>query len=67
MPVSPLAGIARPSARAPAESSVKQREAHRLLQLGIAVELDVAGRPEVVEVGALLGDEPHPSRPCAPP
>ena len=40
---------------------VEEREAHGLLQLGVAVELDVGAVPELVEVGALPGDEPVPA------
>ena len=36
---------------------VEEAEADRLLQLGVAVELDVGALPEVVEVGALVGDQ----------
>src|SRR5947207_657230 len=35
---------------------VKEREADRLLELGITVELDVGAAPELVEVGALLAE-----------
>jgi len=33
---------------------VEEREAHRLLDLGIAVDLDVSAIPEVVQIGVLL-------------
>jgi hypothetical protein len=42
---------------------VEEREAHRLLQLGVAFELDVGTIPEVVEVLAL---GVHKSLPPAP-
>ena len=45
---------------------VEQPEADRLLQLGVAVDLDVGALPEVVEVGALLGEQPVPAA-CARP
>src|SRR5581483_8729148 len=32
---------------------VEEREADRLLELGVSLELDVGGRPEVVEIGTL--------------
>jgi len=41
---------------------VEEREAHGLLQLGVAVELDVRGRPEVVEVRPLPLEQAHPPR-----
>ena len=41
---------------------VEQREADRLLELGVALELDVGRVPEVVEVRALLGEQPVPAR-----
>ncbi len=37
---------------------VEQPEAHRLLDLGVAVHLDVGTVPELVKVGALLGQQP---------
>ena len=40
---------------------VEEREAHRLLQLGVALELDVGALPEVVEVVALVGDQAVPA------
>src|SRR5205823_3135134 len=40
---------------------VEEREAKRLLQLEVAVELDVGAIPEVIEVGALLLKEPLPA------
>ena len=40
---------------------VEQREAHGLLQLGVAVDLDVGALPEVVEIGALLGEQAVPA------
>jgi hypothetical protein len=35
--------------------------ADRLLDLGVAVDLDVGALPEVVQVGALLGQQPVPA------
>lgn len=44
---------------------LKQRKPNRLLKLGVAFELDVAGCPEVVEVPSLCRDERIPTRgPC---
>ena len=40
---------------------VEQREAHRLLHLGVPVYLDVGTIPEVVKVRALLGEQPVPA------
>ena len=40
---------------------VEKREAHRLLQLGVAVEPHIGSIPELVEVGPLPGTSPsHP-------
>ena len=50
-PLGPRAGLER----------VEEREAHRLLQLGVAFELDVGAVPELVEVRPLCGDEPVPA------
>ena len=47
-PVRPLAAIARRSDLARRLEGVKEREAHRLLKLGVAFELDIGGVPEVV-------------------
>jgi hypothetical protein len=41
--------------------NVEEGEADRLLDLGITVDLDVGGRPEVVQVDALLCDEAVPA------
>ena len=41
---------------------VEQGEPERLLQLGVAVELDIRPLPEAVEVGPLLADQPRPAR-----
>ena len=41
---------------------VEQPEAHGLLDLGVALQLDVGAGPEVVEVGALLGQQAVPAR-----
>ena len=41
---------------------VEEREPHRLLQLGVAVELDIGMRPEVVQIRALVGNEALPAR-----
>ena len=35
---------------------VEEAEAHRLLELGVAVDLDVGPRPELVQVRALLSE-----------
>jgi hypothetical protein len=44
---------------------VEECEARRLLQLRVALELDVGAVPEVVEVGALGRDESVPAGvPC---
>ena len=40
---------------------VEQREAHGLLDLGIPVHLHVGAGPEVVKVGALIGEQPVPA------
>ena len=40
---------------------VEEREPHRLLELGVAFDLDVGALPEVVEVRALLGEQPVPA------
>jgi hypothetical protein len=40
---------------------VEEGEAQRLLQFGIAVDLDVGAGPEVIQVGALASDEPLPA------
>jgi len=40
---------------------VKQREAHRLLDLGVPVELHVGAGPERVQVGPLRGQQPVPA------
>ena len=40
---------------------MEEREADRLLQLGVALDLDVGALPEVVEVRALLGEQPVPA------
>jgi hypothetical protein len=52
-----LAGIDRFSAL----QHVEQREAHRLLDLRVAVELHVGRVPEAVEVLALLAHQPFPA------
>jgi hypothetical protein len=36
---------------------VEQPEAHRLLDLGVAVQLDVGAVPELVQVGPLFGQQ----------
>ena len=41
---------------------VEQGEAHRLLDLGVTVDLDVGATPEVVQIGALLVDQAVPAR-----
>ena len=45
---------------------VEEAEADRLLELGVAVELDVGALPEVVEVLALGGDEGVPAGVASP-
>ena len=40
---------------------MEQREAHRLLHLGVPVYLDVGAVPEGVKEGALLGEQPVPA------
>jgi hypothetical protein len=40
---------------------MEEGEAHRLLHLGIAVDLDVGAVPEVVQIGALLVDQVVPA------
>ena len=40
---------------------VEQREPQRLLELGVAFDLDVGAIPEVVEIRALSCDEPVPA------
>jgi hypothetical protein len=40
---------------------VEQPEAHRLLDLGVAIHLDVGAVPELVEVGPLLGQQAIPA------
>ena len=40
---------------------VKEREAHRLLELGVTLELNVGTLPEVVEIFALAGEQPVPA------
>ena len=41
---------------------VKERKADRLLKLGVAIDLDIGPIPEIIEIRALLGDEPVPAR-----
>ena len=41
---------------------LEEREPHGLLQLGVALELDVSAVPEVVEVGTLRGADLVPAR-----
>ena len=60
-PGQPL-GRDRPVLRpGPGLQHVEQREPHRLLHLGVPVHLDVGAVPEVVQVGALLGEQPVPA------
>src|SRR5207344_3032401 len=40
---------------------VEECEAYRLLDLRVALQLDVCTRPEVVQVGALLGEQAFPA------
>ncbi len=40
---------------------VKEREADRLLQLGVALELDIGAGPEVVQIGTLVGQQAVPA------
>ena len=51
-PLAPGAGL----------QGVKEREAHRLLELGVAFELHVGALPEVVEIFALGVEQPLPAR-----
>ena len=46
----------------PGLERVEEREAHGLLELGVALELDVGAVPEVVEVRALAGEQAVPAR-----
>ena len=45
----------------PGLQHVEQREADRLLDLGVPLDLDVGAGPEVVQVLALLGQQPVPA------
>ena len=45
----------------PRLESVKEREAHRLLELGVAFHLHVRALPEVVEIAALTSEQPVPA------
>ena len=54
--------MARPSARRSGLEDVEEGEAHRLLDLGVAVDLDVGAVPEVVQIGPLLLDQAVPAR-----
>ena len=40
---------------------VEEREANRLLQLGVALELDIGAPPEIVQIGALGLEQPIPA------
>ena len=40
---------------------VEEGEAHRLLDLRVALKLDICTRPEVVQVGPLLGEQALPA------
>jgi hypothetical protein len=41
---------------------MEEAEANRLLQFGVAVDLDVGALPEIVEVLPLLGEQPSQPR-----
>ena len=56
-----LGGDRAPLAARAGLQRVEEREAERLLQLGVAVQLDVGAVPEVVQVGALAGEQPLPA------
>ena len=56
-----LGGDRAPLAPGARLQGVKEREAHRLLELGVAFELDVGALPEVVQVFALGGEQPLPA------
>ena len=58
--MSPLAGIPAPLGAGSGLYDLEEREAHRLLKLGIAVELDVCAVPDVVEIRALRGQQAVP-------
>ena len=45
----------------PGLQDVEQAEAHRLLDLGVTVHLDVGAVPELVQVGPLLGEQAVPA------
>ena len=57
----PLGGDRAPLGPGAGLKTWKSAEAHRLLELGVALDLDVGAIPEVVEVGALLGEQPVPA------
>jgi hypothetical protein len=63
LPVSPLAGIGPLLRPHRCLHDVKQGEAHRLLQRGIALELDVRALPQIAEVLTLRLAQPSPTRP----
>src|SRR6266699_3875320 len=55
----------------PRLQDVEERETYRLLDLGIALQFDVCTRPDVVQVGPLLGEQALPAgqargRQCGP-
>ena len=56
-----LGGDRPPLAAGARLKGVKEREADRLLELGVAVEFDVGAIPEVVQVAALAGEQPLPA------
>ena len=56
-----LGGDRAPLAAGARLQGVKEREAHRLLELGVAFQLDVGALPEVVQVAALVGEQSLPA------
>ena len=56
----PLGGDPPPLGAGSGLYDLEEREAHRLLKLGIAVELDVCAVPDVVEIRALRGQQAVP-------
>ena len=56
----PLGGDRPPLGAGSGLHDLEEREAHRLLKLGIAVDLDVGAVPDVVEIRALRGQQAVP-------
>ena len=56
-----LGGDRAPLAAGARLQGVKEREAHRLLELGVTFQLDVGALPEVVQVVALFGEQSLPA------